>query len=406
MRGRLADELGARATVAALGGLLLAVLVAQRWSGPGDLGGGGNDAAPALRALAGGDLLAFWERVPAMGPGSVIVRAPFVAVGGTDRLEDLALWGAVPCVWALCGLLLWLVLDRGLSRAGVWVDLLAVVALLTVAVELRYAVNGGHPEEALTVSALVGSVLLARADRPLLAGVLFGVAVACKPWAIVGLVAVLCAGARPWWVLGGAVGGLLLLFGPMVAVAAQEHAATAQVSAGGVPYASGLSLYFPLLPADPQTGRHMLPALVAQHGRLIVVLAATLVGLLIAAAHRFRMGDGALGLLAVVLLVRAVMDPLPAVYYVLPAMVCLLAWELRVRPGRPMLSLSASVLSLWVDRTPPGDLAALNARYLAAIATVCVLAVALSRTRHGRPRLASSARTGLPAGTVGRRLDR
>ena len=92
VRARLARRAGDRR---ARGG---SVWVALTAGGPGDYP---HDAGPAITALLHGNLHAFAAARPAMGELSLLLRAPFAALGSdADGALDLSL-GRVPCVAAV-----------------------------------------------------------------------------------------------------------------------------------------------------------------------------------------------------------------------------------------------------------------------------------------------------------------
>ncbi|MFA9271345.1 MAG: hypothetical protein ACEQSX_11405, partial [Baekduiaceae bacterium] len=138
-----------------------------------------SEARPAFTALTGGDLATFFEGLPAYA-GSLLLRAPFAL--GADALGggELAVYRAVaiPGLIALAGLAV--VLALRIPGRGAWVAL-AVVAANPLALE---ALEYGHAEELLVGTLCVGAVLLALGERAIPAGIVLGVAVAAKPWAL------------------------------------------------------------------------------------------------------------------------------------------------------------------------------------------------------------------------------
>ena len=165
------------------------------------------EAATSLEAVARGDLGGFASAATPYA-GSLTLRAPFVAVAGAlggDRL-DLYHAGVFACL--LGAVALAVVLDRA-AAGRPWATRLATAAAVLALPVVLDALDMGHPEEVLT-GALAVLAVWAAPRRPLAAGVLLGVAVACKPWALVALGPVLlCAEggrlrllprpARPAW---------------------------------------------------------------------------------------------------------------------------------------------------------------------------------------------------------------
>lgn len=185
-----------RATAAhapAVVGALLCVLVLG-WLGLAGFALSDYDleAADAFWALRTGDLDTFFSLAPAYG-GSFVLRAPFAWLTALWGGGELAVYRAVSLPGMLaCAALAVVVVERmrdlGRSRLDRGVVLIALVAS---PVALR-ALEIGHPEELLG-GALCVAAVLAAPTRPLAAGVLVGLAVANKPWALVAVPVVVAA---------------------------------------------------------------------------------------------------------------------------------------------------------------------------------------------------------------------
>ncbi|HTD58017.1 MAG TPA: glycosyltransferase 87 family protein, partial [Solirubrobacteraceae bacterium] len=152
-----------------------------------------NEARPAFDALVHGHAVEFLRLVPAYG-GSLVERAPFALIPSLWGGGQLAVYRMVslPCLLAAAALAVWL-LGRmrtegrpGLARSVV-LGLCVANPLTLSALEL------GHPEELLGACMCVAAVLLASRDRPLLAAVLLGLAIANKEWALLAIGPVLLA---------------------------------------------------------------------------------------------------------------------------------------------------------------------------------------------------------------------
>ena len=168
------------------------------------------EAATSLEAVARGDLGGFASAATPYA-GSLTLRAPFVAVAGAlggDRL-DLYHAGVFACL--LGAVALAVVLDRA-AAGRPWATRLATAAAVLALPVVLDALDMGHPEEVLT-GALAVLAVWAAPRRPLTAGVLLGVAVACKPWALVALGPVLlCAeGGRLRLLAAAGAAGLAVL---------------------------------------------------------------------------------------------------------------------------------------------------------------------------------------------------
>lgn len=87
------------------------------------------------------------------------------------------------------------------------------------------------------------------------------------------------------------------------------------------------------------------PAWLGEIARPLVVLVPTLIALVCAVRLRRRPWHDALLLLALVFLLRCVLDPWNMSYYALPFLFGLLAWEVHARGGVPRLTLIATMLT-------------------------------------------------------------
>ena len=153
--------------------------------------------------------------------GSLVERAPFALLPG--------LWGggsqhavyrvvALPCLLAAAALGVWLVSRMRAQGASPLARLLALGVCVANPITLR-ALELGHPEELLGGCMCVAAALLAARsangrDRSLLAGILLGLAIANKDWALVAAGPVLLAlppGRRKRCLIAaGATAGLVL----------------------------------------------------------------------------------------------------------------------------------------------------------------------------------------------------
>ncbi len=151
------------------------------------------EARPAFEALTAGHLQQFVRLAPAYG-GSLVERAPFALLPGLWGGGSLAVYRmvAVPCLLAGAVLGVWLV-DR-MRREGHSTLARAVALGICVAnpITLR-ALEVGHPEELLGGALCVAAVLLAADGRGIWAGLALGLAVANKEWALLAAGPVLLA---------------------------------------------------------------------------------------------------------------------------------------------------------------------------------------------------------------------
>lgn len=317
------------------------------------------DAGAAIDSLVRGDLGAFAANQPLMGSFSLLLRAPFVAPVFHDSLDAVYFAGAIPCVLAAVALgtaLARLVAERGQPPA-----VQGLVAGLAVVNPVTFrALHWGHPEELLAAALCVGAVVAALRERSLLAGILLGLALATKQWALLAVLPTLLAAPRrrvPLLAVAGALAAALTL--PMLLADSGRFQAVAENAAGqGWAGASTTpwNVWWPLadLTAVPPAGeRWMAPAWVATVSHPLIVLAALpLSGLLW--LRRDRRRDDALLLLALLFLLRCLLDNWSNDYYHAPFLLSLLAWETVRRPGAPYLTLAVTVLmglSFWPEQT-------------------------------------------------------
>ena len=330
-----------------------------------------TEAQPALAALTHGHVLEFLRLAPAYG-GSLIERAPFALLPGLWGGGALAVYRAVaaPCLLATALLGVWLVArmrSAGSPRLARGVTLGVCVAN---PITLR-ALEVGHPEELLGACLCIAAVLLAAGrsparDRSVLAGVLLGLAIANKEWALLAAGPVLLAlppGRRVRCLASAGVSAALVLL-PLMLVSAGGFLASSRAAA-----APGASVIFQPwqlwwffghhgalvhgLFGALKPGYRVAPAWTGTISHPLVLAA----GLALAAslwprARRRALGEqDALLALALVLLLRCLLDTWDTSYYMLPFLLALLAWEVGGEPRRPPL-LALACTRARVDQLP------------------------------------------------------
>ncbi|MGH2979876.1 MAG: glycosyltransferase 87 family protein [Solirubrobacterales bacterium] len=394
-------------TVPALLGIgVVATLLSLLNSSTGDYP---SDAGPTIRALLDGDLGAAIASQPLMGSLSVLVRLPFAAVAELTGGGELLAYqlGSIPCV-AAAGVL-GLAIARWMERRGAGrVACIATVAFSMVNPLTREALALGHPEELLGGALCAGAVLAALRGHSGRAGVLLGLALATKQWALIAVLPALAAVPAQRLRLAacaGAVAAVLTL--PLIAGNLSGFSETTQQAAWGGQSVNPWNLLWPL--ADSQdrvisiggdervVSVRVLPLWLAHLMHpLIVALALPLT-----AAWWFsrrRTPDDALALLALLFLLRSLLDPVNNVYYHVPFLLSLTAWEGLARRGPPLVSMlcSATIYYALYKAGWADELALRNALYLAATVPPAVwLAVRLYVPRRAaRPGVA---RRQLPA---------
>ncbi len=304
----------------------------------GGLGDYPHDAAGAVDALAGGHVLRSLtvHPQPLMGPIAILTRAPFVAAGHLFGAGSLASYrlGAIPCLIAAG--LLGVVLLRTFAPASRRGPASLVVVLLAVASPAATsAVELGHPEEVLCAALSVLAVVAAMRSRVVATAVLLGLALATKQWAVIAVPpAVLAFAPRyRWRVAAGAVGLAALLTLPQVLADPGGFASVSQHAATATNDTFVQSWWYLV--------GHTLPGWVARSTHPLIVLAAF--PLTVFAYRRGLRADDALPLLALLFLVRCVLDPVDNYYYHLPLLLALLAWDVKARRQLPFAALAATV---------------------------------------------------------------
>ena len=370
-----------------------------------------KDAGPAIRALLDADLGAAFASQPLMGSLSVLVRLPFAAAaelaGGGELLAYQL--GSIPCVAAAGGL--GLAIARWMERRGASLAAcLATVACCMVNPLTWVALELGHPEELLGGALCVGAVLAALGGRAGRAGLLLGLALATKQWALIAVLPVLAAApARRLHVGVVAVAVAAALTVPLVAGNLSGFSERAQQAANGGRSVHLWNVLWPLAASEDRriqvgddertvTVRVIPPWVAHLTHPLIVALALPL-----SAAwwlSRRRTPDDALALLALLFLLRCLLDPVDNAYYHVPFLLSLAAWEGVARRGPPLLSALCAVAVYyaivkagWID-----DLALRNALYLAATVPVAAwLAACLYVPRLAPRPQAARSRLAVPA---------
>ena len=308
-----------------------------------------SDASAAIDALAQGDLTTFFAQEPLMGAFSLLLRAPFVALVFDRSIDTVYFAGVLPCLAAVA-LLAYALRRRmtALGRPAAAITLVTVVAVLNFGV--FRSVHWGHPEEILGGALCAGAVLAALRDRGLLAGLLLGLAIATKQWAAIAVVPVLLAASQRRVALllaAGAIAGALtlpsMLVKPETFVAVHKQAAVAGAHIGPA------NVWMAIARERTAQERHLtaegyayaIPSSIAALTHPAIVLAAVPLGLLFWLRRRSLKREDALGLLALLLLIRCLADPWNIDYYHAPFLLALLGWEAIARDGWPRLTVFA-----------------------------------------------------------------
>jgi hypothetical protein len=321
------------------------------------------EAAPSFDALAHGHLGEFLRLAPTYG-GSLVERAPFALLPGLWGGGSLAVYRtvALPCLLASMALGVFLVARMRAHGHSPLARAVALSVCVANPITLR-ALELGHPEELLGGCLCVAAVLLAARRHPLAAGVVLGLAIANKPWALLAAGPVLLA--LPGSVrlrclaIAGAVTAAVLA--PLALASSSGFAASAHaIATPASPIFQPWQLWwftghhgalvhgaFGVPKPDYRAG----PAWTSlvSHPLIILVGFAIAFALWLRVRRRSLPARDALLALALVLLVRCVLDTWDAVYYPLPFLLALLSWETYGTPKRPpVLALFGTVL-VWLS---------------------------------------------------------
>jgi len=363
----------------------------------------------AIRALAHGDVHRFLEAQPVMGPVSLALRAPFAALGlhlGDGSERTLYRFGVFPCLLA-AGLLGAFLFARMRERRRAALACLLVPALVAFNPLTTRALNFGHPEEILAAALCVAAVLAASRGRPLPAGILLGLAIATKQWALLAaLPAAFAERDRPVRLLAvGAVTAALLMV-PMALGDLHRfvelNRGAGIVGAGAMPtniwFGFGHDVPVVLHASGPSSPPRAIPEALGAISHPLVLLVGAALALAWWPRRRTAAPEDALLLLALILLARCLLDPLTNSYYHLPFLVALAAWEGLRREGPPLITVTASLfLGLTISFASGGvSLVDLNRFYLLwtlpLAALLAMLAYAPRRAPAGLPGSAWSGR--------------
>jgi Glycosyltransferase family 87 len=323
-----------------------------------------NEARPAFDALVGGHLEQFLRLAPAYG-GSLVERAPFALLAHQLGGGELAVyrWVALPCLLASAALGVWLVSRMRGQRRPALHRAIALAVCVANPITLR-ALEVGHPEELLGACLCVAAVLLAAEDRGLWAGVALGLAIANKQWALLAAGPVLLAlpaRRRPACVASAVVVAAILL-APLALVGSGGFVSAARASATAPStifqpwqvwwffghHGALVHGAFGVAKPDYRIGPGWTAAI--SHPLVVAVGVALSVWLWLRERLKGRIGAGqALLALAVVMLMRCLLDTWDTEYYLLPFVIAVLAWEVRASdPRPPVIALASSALA-WLS---------------------------------------------------------
>lgn len=308
-----------------------------------------NDPAHAIYDLATWNIDGFFANQPTMGPVSLVLRAPFAAVGremGGDQLAEMYRFGTFACL-AATGLLGLLALGLTRPRRNLLLGA-SLVGLWMLGPGTVRAVWLGHPEEVLAAALAIAGVVAARSDRAWLGAVLVGLAVATKQWGLLAMAPLALAaapGARARAVVvAGAVALAVTL--PMAVGDLDAFRQATADAVSDVATTTQTNVWWPVTAHR----RNDPPQLLGDLAHPLVFALAISLGLAVWFRQREAARDHALVLLALVLLLRCVLDLYTFSYHHAPFILALAAWEVITCRRAPWVALGASAflsVTIW-----------------------------------------------------------
>lgn len=345
-----------------------------------------TDAAFPIDALARGDLRAFAANPALMGDFSLFLRAPFVWLVFDQDVSVVYLAGALPCLAALVALAL--VLRRRMLALGRPAAAVLLVSLLAVVNPGTFrALHWGHPEELLTAALCVGAIIAATRGRGLLAGVLLGLAVATKQWAVIAVIPTLLAAPRQRLRLGLVAGALAVAIAlPALLLQPQAVVGTHTAIVQAQPVADPANVWWPF--STPRTAAERnagapgfaakIPTWIGTVSHPLIVLLGIPLGWLFWRRRGHFAAHDVLGLFALLMLLRCLLDPWNNDYYHAPMLLSLLAWEALGRDGWPRLTLFAGAALALTFPASVDSMSALSADSLRICVTYLAWALPLA----------------------------
>jgi hypothetical protein len=290
---------------------------------------------------------------------------------------------AVPCMIALVAFCTWLAGQPRQRSAVGWASRISVVVIAVFNPIVFVALLGGHPEEILGAVLCVAGIAMAVRGNAGWAGLLLGLAIVNKTWALVAApvaLAVMPTDRRRGAVVMVVTAAIVLT--PLMALRGNGlSAAAVGGQTGTIVNPAQLLWWF---------GPH---GWVIHHAREIIIGAAVVCATFWSASHVIgreeqHRAEPVLLLLALVLLLRAALDPWNNLYYHLPFIFAVMAYEVRL--GRmPLLALGYSLLLFVVvpvhgilHVSPDGQAAIYAAAVLPTVAWIAAKVYLTPRTRR------------------------
>ena len=233
----------------------------------------------------------------------------------------------------------------------------------------------GHPEEPLAAALVVAAIVAAFTRRPLAAGVMLGLAIATKQWALLAAGPVLLAAAPGAWrqVAVAAVAIAAVLYAPVALGNVDRFRDATHAAASPPANATPANVWWPLAKTvrdetlAPGTEARRPPDIVKSVAHWLVLALAAGLSALVLARNRAPALDSLLALAALIFLLRCLLDPYTFSYHHWPFLVALGAYETVGRRRVPVLAIAAGVALWWMSYhvSVTGDASALLRFYLA-----------------------------------------
>lgn len=298
-----------------------------------------REAWAPYRLLSHGHVIEFIRAGPAY-TGSLILRAPFALLAALFGAgwHGTYILTAVPCVIAPAVLAGWLSSDRRVrarpTRTGGRPRRMWPLDLFMVAPPAWLCINGGHPEDILGATLCVAAVVLAQRGSSRAAGVMLGLALINKSWALVAVplvIALMPADRR----LAGFATTVVVAATVLVPV---EIIRMTSSGGSGTGLGGGVGTLFEVPQLWWFFGRKSWFVREA-HYILVAVAWVVTAGWWWLRVHRRSVrptAEMALLMLALVFFLRAALDPWDNGYYFAPFMLSVMAYD--DRGGFPLLS--------------------------------------------------------------------
>jgi hypothetical protein len=360
-----------------------------------------DDAGPSIDALSHGDLRDFFAEQPPMGSFSLLLRTPPAIASNLVDGGDLLVYRSGVFICVLAAGLLAVFLAMSMIRRGRPWTIWALVAAAIVVNPLTYqAAYWGHPEEVLAAALTVGALIASGRRRWLLGGLMLGAALATKQWAALAVVPALIAapaGTRVRLALTAAAMAAALTV-PMLAADPDRFQAAQEMVSSASSYThtvTATNLWWPFASQSTDEGidgfgqtttitQYSLPDDVGRVLHLGVIAVALALSLLYARRRGRGNPDDLLQLVALLFLLRCVLDPLTFSYHHVPFLIALISFEALRRPVPVLSAVAIGALLLMNEVVVPlGEPVLINAFYLAwTIPLAGVMALSLFAPRR------------------------